>query len=340
MPVPVGAKVILTSDRAEYWLGENVFVHFVLENTGSEPFEFDAGGDYRGAPRALRFKVTAKDEDRHAAEDPFPPGTFWFGGGLGGGGTLKPGEKWTHSVPIMRYCDIDHAGRWTFRITHDLGWKEDERKRPVGEIVLTFKMPGDAQAEKVVQEMEAMPRHSWPRHPLRNLPDYTCLRLPVYLGPVLHRIEQGKVEMLDALALIPTRGATAALIRVAAREELRVAVPAGETLCRRIPYGWMRPSAARQRLVERAWDEKFVPEVCALAAQYLATKEPEKVKLAGRFLEAVGTLEHVPSVLSALDGVVEGSLTPRRSAQDKLHDMSSPLRELAAAMTALRDRGL
>ena len=61
-PVPEGAKVTLEFDRADYFLGENVLVHFVLQNTGDTPFEASWGGDYRGASRRLRFTVTATDE--------------------------------------------------------------------------------------------------------------------------------------------------------------------------------------------------------------------------------------------------------------------------------------
>jgi hypothetical protein len=56
-PVPIGAKVTLELDRPEYFLGENVLVHFILKNTSDEPFEADLGGDYRGATRHLRFQV-------------------------------------------------------------------------------------------------------------------------------------------------------------------------------------------------------------------------------------------------------------------------------------------
>jgi hypothetical protein len=58
-PVPEGTMVTLEFDRPDYFLGENVLVHFVLQNTGDTPFEASWGGDYRGASRHLRFKVTA-----------------------------------------------------------------------------------------------------------------------------------------------------------------------------------------------------------------------------------------------------------------------------------------
>jgi hypothetical protein len=45
--VPDGAKVTLQCDKKEYFLGENVLVHFILENISDKPFEADFGGDYR-----------------------------------------------------------------------------------------------------------------------------------------------------------------------------------------------------------------------------------------------------------------------------------------------------
>src|SRR5439155_18188934 len=98
-PVPVGAKVTLELDRREYFLGENVLIHFILENAGDRPFEADFGGDYRGATRHLRFKVTATDESGHVAED--PDTSEWCCGGLGGGRKLNPTDKFTQSLPLI-----------------------------------------------------------------------------------------------------------------------------------------------------------------------------------------------------------------------------------------------
>ena len=81
-PVPDGAKVTIESDKQAYFLGENVLLHFILENAGNKPFEADFGGDYRGATRHLRFKVAAIDDSGRMAEDPDPSG--FCGGGLGG----------------------------------------------------------------------------------------------------------------------------------------------------------------------------------------------------------------------------------------------------------------
>ncbi|HKB36392.1 MAG TPA: hypothetical protein VKD72_08065, partial [Gemmataceae bacterium] len=36
--VPAGARLSLEFDKREYFLGENVLIHLVIENTGSTPF--------------------------------------------------------------------------------------------------------------------------------------------------------------------------------------------------------------------------------------------------------------------------------------------------------------
>ena len=45
-PVPAQAKVSLALDQKEFFLGENVLLHFCIENTGTEPFPINLGGDY------------------------------------------------------------------------------------------------------------------------------------------------------------------------------------------------------------------------------------------------------------------------------------------------------
>ena len=157
-PVPEGAAVALVFDRQEYFLGENILVHFVIENTGGVPFSSHWGGDSRGSSRPLRFKVTATDETGRVAEDPDPfPMCF---GGFGGQHTLKPGEKFITTLALMRYCQIDKPGVYTIRATHDFGWKEGERKRPVGEAKITLRMPDATQAEGVVAQMEQLPEQT------------------------------------------------------------------------------------------------------------------------------------------------------------------------------------
>lgn len=96
-PVPAGAKVMLELDSHDCFLGENVLVHFTLENAGSQPFRANFGGDYRGATRSLRFKVTATDEAGRVAEDPDASGMCF--GGMVSDRELKPGKNSPNPCP-------------------------------------------------------------------------------------------------------------------------------------------------------------------------------------------------------------------------------------------------
>jgi HEAT repeat protein len=351
-PVPEGAKVTLEFDRPDYFLGENVLMHFVLQNTGETPFEASWGGDYRGASRHLRFKVTATDEAGQEAEDPDP----WpmCMGGLGGPMTLKPNEKFTTSLPLMRYCDIVKPGVYNIRATHDFGWKEGERKRPVGETTITFHIPNAEQAERIVSEMAELP--DWPDTSWgkRSAPyaDFRCLRHPVYLDILATRARDGDERAFEGLGLIPTVKATETLIQLAGDPDKELALRAADTLNDRLPYpeSHFIPSALgssnepqlsiRGRLVERAWDENLIPDVRALAAKLLASEDLPILATAAFMIVSVGTKEDAPAVIDAINR----SRNPthnitRDDPKDNILDFPQPIRELLRAMDALRDRG-
>jgi hypothetical protein len=350
-PVPEGAKVTLEFDRPDYFLGENVLVHFVLQNTGDTPFEASWGGDYRGASRHLRFKVTATDEAGQPAEDPDPSGMCM--GGLGGPRTLKPGEKFTTSLPLMRYCDIVKPGVYTIRATHDFGWKEGQRKRPVGETTITFRMPNPEQAERIVSQMAELP--DWPNKfwGERSPPyaDFRCLRHPVYLDILANRARHGDERAFEALGLIPTVKANHVLIQLAAYPDTALALKAADTLNNRLPYpdshyiptqlGSSEGSqlTIRGRLVERAWDENLISDVRALAAKLLASEDLPTVAAGAFMITSVGTREDAPAVLAAINKARNPTHRNRTEPKDNILDMPQPIRELLRAMDTLRTRG-
>jgi hypothetical protein len=350
-PVPQSAKVTLEFDRPDYFLGENVLVHFVLQNTGDTPFEASWGHDYRGASRHLRFKVTATDEAGQAAEDPDPSGMCM--GGLGGPNTLKPGEKFTTSLPLMRYCDIVKPGVYTIRATHDFGWKESERKRPVGQTTITFRMPNAEQAERIVSEMAKLP--AWPNTfwGKRSPPyaDFSCLRHPVYLDILANRARNKDQRAFEGLGRIPTVKATESLIQLAGDPDTALALKAADSLNNRLPYpeshyiptrlGFSEGSqlSIRGRLVERAWDENLIPDVRALAAKLLVSEDLPTVAAGAFMITSVGTKEDAPAVLAAINKARNPTHRNRTEPKDNILDMPQPIRELLRAMDTLRTRG-
>jgi len=349
-PVPAGAKVTIECDRQEYFLGENVLLHFTLENKSDQPFEADFGGDYRGATRALRFKVTATDESGRVAEDPDP--SEFCGGGFGGSRKLNPGEKFTQSLPLMRYRRILQPGRYTIRVTHDYGWKEGERKRPIAEISLLFRMPTAQEADAVVAAMEKLPLNPNNSYGQRaqNYADFTALCQPIYLGPLLQRAMNGDFNALEGICWIASPDATAALIGLATNTNSKLALDAAQTLTMRLPdpalentngFGGFPPftKESRRQLVKHSWDAKFAPAVRSLATNYLARSETAEIAAGAFMIQAVGTTNEAPAVRTALDRVLDPLVRPRRDPKDDILDQPEGVRELLDAMDVLRSRG-
>lgn len=349
-PVPAGARVRLEASRAEFFLGENVLVHFILENVGSEPFELSFGGDYRGASRALRFKVTATDEAGRAVEDPDPsPLNF---GGLGGTRTLKPGERFIQSLPLMRYAQLERPGRYKIVATHDFGWKAGPRQHPAGELTLTFRLPDAAQAEQVLAQMEKLPTDPSTSfgEKARDYADFSCLRAPAYLGPLVRRAQAGTPYALAGLERIPTPEATAALIQLAGAADPKVAQAAALSLTGRLPAAepakgaWTggqfgEAAAVRRRLAARAFAPRLVPQVRALASRLLARKEPADLALGAAMIQAVGDKDDAQSLLAALDRALATPVVNRHDPRDNILDLPTPLPELLRALKELRGRG-
>ena len=349
-PVPPGARVKLEVDRHEYFLGENVLVHFILENAGDLPFEVDFGGDYRGATRHLRFKVTATDDAGRVAEDP-DPSEMCFGG-LGGGRKLIPGDKFTQSLPLMRYCRITQPGRYSIRVTHDFGWKEGQRKRPLGELTLVFRRPTPAEAEDVVSVMEKLPAdaNSTYGERSRDYADFTCLCQPIYLKPLLDRVEKGNRNALEGICWIETPEATAALIGLATNSDSKLAMEAAKTLNMRLPdpsldstngFGGFPPftKGVRRQLVKRSWDPALAPSVRSLATGLLARPGADEVAAGAFMVAAVGTLAEATTVIAAMDRALSPMVTPRRDPKDNILDQPQPLRELINAINGLHGKG-
>jgi len=184
-PVPGNAKVTLSCDKDEYFLGENVLVHFKLENTGGAAFNADSGGDYRGSPRSLRFKVTATDQNGDPVADPYPNSMCF--GGLGGSSEVTPKKPFYHSLPIVRYLRFEKPGTYTINIHHDFGWKESaQRKFPEGKIVLRLKRPSKGQARKLVRSWQAEKPYDGSTYGEKSKPhaDFSQIRFGEYLAPL------------------------------------------------------------------------------------------------------------------------------------------------------------
>lgn len=347
--VPDGAKVTLELDQPNAFLGENVLVHFVLQNTSDKPITFSYGGDYRGATRALRFHLTATDEKGNAAPDPDPDG-FNFGG-LGGDQTLEPGAKWIYSLALPRHALIDQPGTYTLRAWHDLGWRETKtRKRPVGETKITLAMPDEAQAETIVTSIAKLEKDpSWSFGEKRQAyADFGVLRHPVYLKPLEKLLTNAQPEhakqVIEGIGSIQSTDATATLVKLL-EEPPAIANLAATQLIRRLPNNlyeaYLTPASRVLRDAERkrSWDDKFVAPIRKSALAMLDANERERCELGATMLACVGTADDQKPLLLALDRELMRS-SPRRGDNVNLLDPPGAANVLLRSLEALAKRGV
>jgi len=225
--VPAGAAFRIEFDKPEYVLGENVLVHAILANEGTEPFHASFGGDYRALGRADRYKFTVTDENGAVLPDPLERQKGMNFGGFASSPTLKPGEQWIASLPLGDFVHFAKGGRYRVRVTHDFGWQAAAEPLPAGDAELTVQIPTAQGAEELVATAAAekfrggsvgqrSPPHA----------SYEALYHPVFLPALKKRAEQLDAQAAEAIAEIETPDATSTLISLSSsRSRRRSALP-------------------------------------------------------------------------------------------------------------------
>lgn len=270
------ARVTVSTEKACYLLGENVLLHFRVENLGKESIFVDTGGDYRGAPRALRYRVEAFDPLGRLLADPHPkPMCF---GGLSCNLEVKPGQSFQASLALAHYRRIPRAGKYRIRVGHDLGWKE----APSAWTELEFRQPTARQAEELVQRMQ----HTAPRVSVRigqltpDFQDFWTLSYPIYREPLTRLANR---EALIGLGQISGPAALASLLQLAQKPPLRLA--AARQLHARFPS---------------RWDHHYDGPTRALARRLLQGNL-EEISCGANLLERVGNKDDLPLLLTTTE---------------------------------------
>ncbi|MHB9023308.1 MAG: hypothetical protein ACYC7E_03925 [Armatimonadota bacterium] len=305
----------LVFDKPVYYLGENMLAHYALTNTGEQDISIDWGGDYRGAPRALRFKVTAVDAHGSEIADPYLD--IMCMGGLGGGYTIKPGKTFWASLQVMHYCDFTLPGTYTIQVYHDLGWdKRDSatdtvdpqnRTAPTVTGTVTLKLPTAEQAASIVNEMTTLVDLSGTLGERRPaFPDFTTLRFPVYLPALLALVEQGNLKALDGIAAIRTPEATRALMTLSKSENRQTADKALQALLLRLPKdtGRLYGGTRLRGLPDWSWSGHLAPDVLDIAWRLLARDDRQCLIYGAQILECLGRPGDLPRLQTALDRVI------------------------------------
>jgi len=270
MAEPVSGQAVaeLKLDKDKYFFGEPFRVEFVLRNTDDKEISYSAGSDYRANGRPMRFRVQAVDADGEAV--PLAAVSMGgVGGGLGGSRyVLKPGEAWRTELWPLDYLRLTKSGKYTLRITHDLGWMGETGKRsefvplgtadtpfvpenwtpPIAEAQVEFVMPDERQAEKIVDEISLLVQMDKENGKRQFIPPVRDFAFPVYL-PFLERHAQvGEKFFLEALEEIATKEATLALLELAENENFADAAAAAYLLSKRMPLPQQRMGGHMERL--------------------------------------------------------------------------------------------
>ncbi len=317
--IPKGVKLSLELDKDRYFLGENVLIHLCVENTHPEPFTIDMGGDYRGSPRHLRFRVLATDEQGKEVPDPDPNPMCM--GGLSYSKEIKMNEKHFESLRLLRYRRFERPGTYKLTVSHDFGWGErDTSKLPTATATITFVMPNEKQALQVVEEMAKLPKDTGGSAGKRREPfaDFATLIYPVYLGPLARLADAGDYRAFEGIGSMPRPEATKELIRLLDHKDAKIARVALKTLTMRLPdpalenkIGKRNPFEFdylhhRRWLVEHSWKPEFAPAVRKAAQVVLKKPDVESLQCGAYILECLGTADDAALLVTALDQSIAG----------------------------------
>lgn len=313
------ARVEIVLDKEEYFLGENVVLHWRVWNAGKAPFRISMGGDGRNSiGRPLRFKVEAVGP-QGKAEDPYPsPMSF---GGLYSEPTLEPGDEFWADLQLMVYREPSGPGTLTIRVYHDLGWDlskgrlypveteggdipEKPRPAPIATATVRLVMPNEQQARDVVEAMRKLstdPNRTWGRRG-RPFADFRVLRYPVYLPIVKDLAEKGDERMLDALGAMAFPEATEAILDLSEHAMPTIASKAEPLLLERafgLDLHWR--SGRQDYLAERCWREDLKARASKAGWRLLAKEDRESRIRGARLIRLLGSKDDLPALIQSMD---------------------------------------
>lgn len=319
--IPPGARIYLIQDKEEYFLGENIFFHYCVVNTGKEVFSASDGVAFRRGTRAFRFVVTAVGADGRTAPDPDPYQIDLSV--MPDAEPLKQNEaRYSHVFP-MRYCRIVEPGNYAITVYHDLGWgnKIDNDVRTVSTTV-KLKKPSEGEAQRVVAEMYASLQYDGLSQGEKSLPgaDFKCLNYPIYLPILMKHASKGSMEAVDGIASMRTHEATDALLNLLAEsQDLTFSVKLAELVTRRMPLPeaersdenkYSGPMHLTEEFLRQVWRPEFSLRARDAAINLLASHEPATRYAGVLLMHRVAEKKDLPRLIEALDFAVKETGTP------------------------------
>lgn len=348
LPQPGAVRITLLADKPEFFLGENILLHYRVENTGKEHLDCSVGGDYRGGTRANRFKVTVVDAAGRAMPDPAPK--QWEMGGLSPVGVVKPGAEWFENVWLLRYRTLEQPGDYMVTVFHDLGWGEPRPNDPRQvTIKLRIKSPSVAEARQVINDMEQAKSNHGTTWGKKGQPtaDFSLLKFPVY-RPLL--AARGDRDAIAGLAEEPTLEATRILLRLVEAPDSNVSCAAAIALSRRIPAGGGTNLMDRVLLphqlgggrepVTNAWDAALAPEARRAGLKLVARATDAALVCGAAMVVGIATQEDLPALIAGVAAAAERAHGTSPTAKDRHEGPRWACRDTATLLGQMSRRGI
>lgn len=213
-PVPEGARVALSfASGTNYVLGDVIELTFTLSNASAQTFQYETGGDYRGAGFLTRFKFTVVDETGVA----LPAETWMNMGGLSGLRQLKPDEEYSEALRLQNYVRVNRPGLFTVRVVHDFGWQATPAEpSPAAEGKIAIALPTPEQAEKRARAIlaDAKPEKGDALGAYWTKTDFRFLSHANFLPALERCAAEGNEQAMEGVQRIQSKEAALALTRL------------------------------------------------------------------------------------------------------------------------------
>lgn len=325
------ARVTLHHDRQAYLLGENIIIHYRVENVAASPIPYHLGGFYPTLRRNSAYEITAApvDESGKVIGEPLetiPPPAYHGGIFPVGGWKLAPGSIHQQTLYVPRYVRLTRPGRFRIRVANvDPG--DRKREFAAAETMLTLKLPTPAQARAVYERMKKLPRGPMAASGERRdqeISDFEALIRPVYLPILLEHARKGDGDALTGLGKMHTVQSTEALVSLVEQglrdDDLKLAVSAYGQMGGRLPnprfyqnektrpanYKWYAPQRA---FVGRTWRAEFAGPLRRLASRLARHRDSRNLREISFIFECVGESEDMPDLMLAYTKSIEATRT-------------------------------
>jgi len=301
--IPPGFKATLESDRTNYFLGENILLHYRVENVGDKSFGISTGGSFPTPHFTNLFEIKVVSSTGEIVFDPIR--THVNSEGVMIRNEVKPGGKFDEKYLLNRYCRLEKPGTYKIVMFWSLGFG-DKMEKDVREVSLDIhvEMPTDRDARRILDDDEKTSSS----HKTRL--DYARINCSVFLPALLERAQQkGSLNAVSGIRSIQTLEATRALVELLTHTNHTIARNAADGLEWRYPRSedsFQGHSGSTMKLlyIPNVWTNEFDAPVRKYCRGLLTSTNKEDLIYGGNFLGRVGTKDEIPLLIDAYNRVV------------------------------------